>query len=80
MAIFHCQLQIIKRSAGRSVVEAAAYRSGEKLRNEWTGYLHDYSRKRGIVHTETTTLYFYTFEGVLCLGKSTRSVLPSSDV
>lgn len=52
IAIFHCQLQIIKRSAGRSAVAAAAYRSGTKLTNEWDGETHDYTRKRGIVHTE----------------------------
>ena len=52
IAIFHCPIQIIKRSRGRSVVEAAAYRSGEKLTNEWDGRTHDYTRKGGIVHTE----------------------------
>ncbi|MBP5718011.1 MAG: MobA/MobL family protein, partial [Abditibacteriota bacterium] len=30
----------------------AAYRSGEKLTNEWDGRAHDYTRKGGIVHTE----------------------------
>ena len=52
LAIFHHQIQIIKRSRGRSAVEAAAYRSGTKLTNEWDGRTHDYTRKRGIVHTE----------------------------
>lgn len=52
MAIFHCPIQIIKRSAGRSVVEAAAYRSGTKLANEWDGETYDYTKKGGIVHTE----------------------------
>ena len=32
--------------------EAAAYRSGEKLTNEWDGMTHDYTRKGGVVHTE----------------------------
>lgn len=31
---------------------AAAYRSGSKLTNEWDGLTHDYTKKRGIVHTE----------------------------
>lgn len=31
---------------------AAAYRSGEKLVNEWDGMTHDYTRKGGIVHKE----------------------------
>ncbi|MDE7245058.1 MAG: MobA/MobL family protein, partial [Oscillospiraceae bacterium] len=52
MAIFHCSIQIIKRSIGRSAVAAAAYRSGEKLTNEWDGLTHDYTHKGGIVHKE----------------------------
>jgi len=52
IAIFHCPIQIIKRSVGRSAVAAAAYRSGEKLTNEWDGRTHDYTHKPGVVHTE----------------------------
>ena len=37
---------------GRSAVAAAAYRSGERLTNEWDGLTHDYTHKPGIVHTE----------------------------
>ena len=52
MAIYHCSIKIIKRSEGRSAVAAAAYRSGERLINEWDGMTHDYTKKRGIVHME----------------------------
>ena len=52
MAIYHCSIKIIKRSQGRSAVAAAAYRSGEKLTNEWDGMTHDYAKKGGVVHTE----------------------------
>lgn len=52
MAIYHCSIKVIKRSKGRSAVAAAAYRSGERLINEWDGMTHDYTKKRGIVHTE----------------------------
>ena len=48
----HIPVSIIKRSAGRSAVAAAAYRSGTKLINEWDGMTHDYTRKGGIVHAE----------------------------
>ena len=41
----HILVSIIKRSAGRSAVAAAAYRSGTKLTNEWDGMTHDYTRK-----------------------------------
>ena len=52
IAIFHCPVKIIQRSKGRSAVAAAAYRSGEKLTNEWDGEIHDYTHKGGIVHRE----------------------------
>lgn len=52
MAIYHCSCKIISRSSGRSAVGASAYRSGEKLENERDGIVHDYTRKRGIEHSE----------------------------
>ena len=52
MAIFHLHAQIIKRSSGRSSVAAAAYRAGEKIRNDYDGITHDYTRKSGVVHSE----------------------------
>lgn len=42
----------MSRGKGKSAVAAAAYRSGEKLTNEWDGMTHDYTRKGGVVHTE----------------------------
>ena len=52
MPIFHLSIQIISRGKGRSAVAAAAYRSGEKITNEYDGVIHDYTRKGGVVHTE----------------------------
>ena len=52
IAIYHCNISIISRGKGKSAVAAAAYRSGEKLTNEWDGMTHDYTRKGGVVHTE----------------------------
>lgn len=54
MAIYHQTINIIDRKSGRSAVAAAAYRAGEKIDDERTGEIHDYSRKRGIVHSELT--------------------------
>ncbi len=51
-AIYHCNIQIISRSKGRSAVAAAAYRSGEKLTNNWDGLTHDYTKKGGVIHSE----------------------------
>ena len=52
MAIYHCSIKIISRGKGRSAVAAAAYRSGEIIKNEYDGVTHDFTAKRGIVHTE----------------------------
>lgn len=52
MAIYHLSAKVIGRAAGRSSVAAAAYRSGERLRDERGGVEHDYSRKGGVVHAE----------------------------
>ena len=52
IAIYHCNIGIVSRGKGKSAVAAATYRSGEKITNEWDGMTHDYTRKRGVVHTE----------------------------
>ena len=52
IAIYHCSIKIISRGKGKSAVGAAAYRSGEKLTNEYDGLTHDYTRKGGVVLTE----------------------------
>ncbi len=52
MAIYHLSCKVITRSAGRSSVAAAAYRSGDTLTNEWDGITHDYSRKGWIEYSE----------------------------
>ena len=51
MAIYHCQVKLVKRSAGRSVTAAAAYRSGIRIEDTRTGEIHDYTRKRDVDHT-----------------------------
>lgn len=48
MAIFHMSAQTISRSKGHSSVAAAAYRHGEKMTDEHTGEIHDYSKKKGV--------------------------------
>lgn len=52
IAIYHLSIQIISRGKARSAVAAAVYRAGEKIVNEWDGSIHDYTRKRDIVHSE----------------------------
>jgi MobA/MobL family len=48
MATFHLHGQVIKRSDGRSVVNAAAYRAGEALYDRRLGKEFDYTRKADV--------------------------------
>lgn len=52
MALYHFHVGQIKRSAGRSAVECAAYRAGERLYSEYYGLVSDYTRKGGVMHAE----------------------------
>jgi MobA/MobL family len=52
MAIYHLSASIVKRSAGRSVTAAAAYRAASKIEDLTTGITHDYTRKKGVDHSE----------------------------
>ncbi|MGV6042254.1 MobQ family relaxase [Escherichia coli] len=48
MAIYHLSMKILSRSKGYSAVASAAYRAGEKILDERTGVIHDYTRKNGV--------------------------------
>jgi ATP-dependent exoDNAse (exonuclease V) alpha subunit len=52
MATFRLQISSISRSAGRRATAAAAYRAGERVRDERSGELHNFSRRRDVLHTE----------------------------
>ena len=52
MAIYHLSAQVISRSSGRSVVNAAAYRAAEKVRDERLDKTFAYERKQGVEHRE----------------------------
>ena len=53
MAIYSASFRPpISRSAGRSATAAAAYRAGCVVVDTRTGEIHDYSRKRGVMHAE----------------------------
>lgn len=46
---FHFSVNIISRGKGKSAVASAAYISGEKIKNEWDGVTHDYTRKEKVL-------------------------------
>ncbi len=53
MAIYHLEAKIVSRGTGRSAVAAAAYMSCSKILNDYDGVLHDFTRKRGLVWSQT---------------------------
>ncbi|MBZ9709313.1 Ti-type conjugative transfer relaxase TraA [Mesorhizobium sp. ESP7-2] len=52
MAIYHLHVKVIGRKAGSSAVASAAYRSASRLHDERIERTHDFSAKRGVVHSE----------------------------
>ena len=52
MAVYFLNLKTFGRSAGSSAVSAAAYRSGERIRDERTGRTYDHTDRQDILHKE----------------------------
>jgi ATP-dependent exoDNAse (exonuclease V) alpha subunit len=52
MAIYHLHVKVIGRKAGSSAVASAAYRSASRLRDDRIERSHDFTAKRGVVHSE----------------------------
>ncbi|HXP64260.1 MAG TPA: MobQ family relaxase [Steroidobacteraceae bacterium] len=52
MAIYFLNLKTFGRSNGSSAVSAAAYRSGERLRDERAGRTYDHSERLDVLHKE----------------------------
>lgn len=52
MAIYHLSVQVMSRKTGRSAVAAAAYRAGARLHDQRLDREQNFSRKRGVVHSE----------------------------
>ena len=51
MAIYHLHVQVIGRSAGRSVSAAAAYRSASVITSSYTGEAYNFSRKKYVEYS-----------------------------
>ncbi len=52
MANYHLHAKFFSRSKGHSATGAAAYRSGEKIKDETNNKTHDYTGRSGVVDTE----------------------------
>lgn len=52
MAVYFLNLKTFGRSGGASAVSAAAYRSGERIRDERTGRTYDHTDRQDVLHKE----------------------------
>ena len=52
MAVYFLYMKTFGRANGSSAVNAAAYRAGERLRDERTGRTYDHSFRDGVLHKE----------------------------
>ena len=52
MAIYHLSVKPVSRKGGRSATAASAYRAAEIVHDHTTGQTFDYTRKRGVEHSE----------------------------
>jgi Ti-type conjugative transfer relaxase TraA len=55
VAIYSLHVKTVSRSAGRSVVAAAAYRAAENIGDDRLGVVWDFTGKYGVLHTEIIT-------------------------
>ena len=60
MALYHFSVKQVSRGKGQTVVNSAAYISGQKLYNDYYGQTHDYTKKSGVVFTEILTPEYVT--------------------
>jgi hypothetical protein len=52
MAIYRLEINSVARSNGRTATSAAAYRAGERIRDERTGAVYDHSKRADVLHKE----------------------------
>ena len=52
MAIYHLSVKPVSRAGGRSATAASAYRAAELVHDHTSGEVFDYTRKRGVEHSE----------------------------
>jgi ATP-dependent exoDNAse (exonuclease V) alpha subunit len=52
MAMYRLQIRPLGRATGRKAVNAAAYRAGERIRDERTGTVYDHTKRADVLHAE----------------------------
>ena len=55
MANYHASIKVFSRSKGHSAVNAICYRAGVRIKDERIGETFDYTKRKGVAHTEILT-------------------------
>lgn len=63
VALYSASVKPVSRGGGRSATAAAAYRNAERITDERTGEIHDYTRRSGVDHVEAFAPHGYTVQG-----------------
>jgi len=79
-AIYHLSVKRIGGNGGRSSVGAAAYHSGVKMRNEYYGKIHDYTKRRGAIGAAAYHSGERFIDGNLALDFTQKSGIVYSEV
>jgi len=64
MALYFLNLKTFGRSGGSSAPSAAAYRAGERIRDERTGRTYDHTNRRDVMHKEIVLPRRFADEGM----------------
>jgi hypothetical protein len=63
VALYSASVKPVSRSSGRSATAAAAYRNAERITDERTGEIHDYTRRSGVDHVEAFAPHGHAVQG-----------------
>jgi len=63
VALYSASIKPVSRGGGRSATAAAAYRNAERITDERTGEIHDYTRRSGVDHVEAFAPHGHAVQG-----------------
>jgi len=63
VALYSASVKPVSRGGGRSATAAAAYRNAERITDERTGEIHDYTRRSGVDHVEAFAPHGHAVQG-----------------
>ena len=78
MAKYFLHVKVFSRGKGSRVTRAAAYRAGERIRDERTSEVYNYSDREDVLHKEIVLASELALRTNTLLAKTTASLSPGS--